>query len=85
MWMAIREFAKETEQAERLMAEQAKRQEAAGMMMVGQQQQQQVDSQTMQMANQNQQAELQRQHDMDKLVVEKALDNGNVPRELQQR
>lgn len=85
LWSAIREYAKESEQAERMMAEQAKRQEAAGMMMMNQQSQQQQDGQVMQMANQNQQRDLDRQHDMDKLVVEKALDNGNNPRELPQR
>lgn len=82
MWIAIREYARESEQAERIMAEQMKKQEAAGMMMGAQQQQQQSDMQLTQMKNQNEQKSLDRQHDVDKLVIEKALSNGQGERQL---
>lgn len=84
MWMAVREFAKEAEQAERIMAQQQKQLEAAQMMMGQQQMQQQQDTQLLAMQNQNNQKELDRQHEIDKMVIDRGLNRGGNPRELPQ-
>lgn len=84
MWISVREFAKENEEVKRMMAEQQKKAEALQLTMGIQQAQAQQDTNRIQIASQNQNEALNRQHDIDKMVVSKALDNSGQPREIGQ-
>jgi len=84
LWIAMREFVKESEEMQRKLAEQQKKQEAMALMMGEQQQQQQQDTMQQQQLGQAEEKALDRKHDLTKVALKGEIDNNNNDRQLTQ-
>jgi len=84
LWIAMREFVKESEEMQRKLAEQQKKQQAMALMMGEQQQQSQQDMMQQQQLGQSEEKALDRKHDLTKVALKGEIDSTNNDRQLTQ-